>query len=167
MHVNSIHVDPNDNHFIISMANTYSVIKVHRQTGEILWHLGGKKDEFGLLPNQIFHRQHDVQMLPNNQFILFDNRLIRSTGSTQARICVFELDEKEKKVNSFREIPLGFQVKYMGSVQQLPKDRWFVGCGSSNVCAAEMIDGNGKVLFRMTVNEPYTTYRAYFTETLD
>ena len=63
IHMNSVFIDPKDNHLIVSLANGYTVLKIHRQTGEILWRLGGKLDEFSLTDNQRFrilyqHRHH-------------------------------------------------------------------------------------------------------------
>lgn len=164
MHVNSIQVDPKDNNLIISMANTYSVIKVNRSSGKIMWQLGGKQDDFGLTPNQKFHRQHDAQMLPNRRFVLFDNGY---NVKKSARVLMFKLDEENKKVEDFKEIPLRTFIPFMGSVQVLNNENLFIGCGSSHGCAAKLIDKSGKAYFRMVVNRPYTTYRAYFFPTLD
>lgn len=164
MHVNSIQVDPRDNNLIISMANTYSVVKVDRSSGKILWQLGGKNDEFGLTQNQKFHRQHDAQMLPDGRLILFDNRY---NLKEYARVLIFNLDEQNKRVQSFKEISSEALIPFMGSVQILPDENLFIGCGRSYSCAAKLINPKGEAYFQMTVNRPYTTYRAYFFPTLD
>lgn len=164
MHVNSIQVDPLDNNLIISMANTYSIVKVDRSSGDILWHIGGKEDEFGLSPQQVFYRQHHAQMLSDGRFILFDNGL---DVNNPARILIFKLDEKNKKIKEFNEIPLKTFVPCMGSVQMLSDGNFFVGCGCSYGCAAKLIDTKGQTYFRMIVNRPYRTYRAYYFPTLD
>lgn len=178
MHVNSIHIDPNDNHFVISLGSSYSLIKLHRKTGQVLWYLGGKNDEFGLTEQQKFLRQHDAQILSSGELILFDNA---TTGMWKkeydyfnkqpivnpARIIVMNLDEENKKLLSFREIPLNFYAKFMGSVQKLSSDKWFVGCGSSTECAAKLIDAKGNDLLIMSVKQPYTMYRAYWVDSLN
>lgn len=176
MHVNSIHIDPNDNNLIVSMASSYGIIKIHRKTGEILWHLGGKNDEFGLADYQRFFRQHDVQMTKGGDLIIFDNASTNLSPAEQdfyhkknisnpARILVLKLDEKNKKITSFKEIPLNFYAKYMGSAQQLPKGRWFVGCGSSTACTAKMIDESGAELFKINGIPNHQIFRAYYIPT--
>ena len=164
MHVNSIQIDPRDNNLIISMANTYSIVKVDRVSGKILWHIGGKADEFGLSPQQVFYRQHDAQMLSDGRFILFDNGL---KAKNAARILIFKLDEKNKKIKEFKEIPLKTYVPCMGSAQMLSNENLFIGCGCSHGCASKLINMEGKTYFRMMVNRPYTTYRAYYFPSLD
>src|SRR5919201_961170 len=48
-HINSIDVAP-DGDWIICARNTWAVYKVSRQTGKIVWRLGGKKSNFAMGP---------------------------------------------------------------------------------------------------------------------
>ena len=44
-HINSIEVEP-DGNFLIDAKGTYAVYKVDRESGEVLWRLGGKRSDF-------------------------------------------------------------------------------------------------------------------------
>ena len=48
-HINSINVY-DENHLLISSRSTCTVYKVDRKTGEIVWRLGGKKNDFEMGP---------------------------------------------------------------------------------------------------------------------
>lgn len=81
-----------------------------------------------------------------------------------ARILRFKLDEKNKQVLDTKSVPLNITAPYMGNAQELQGGRHFVGCGSSESCASKMVDASGQDILIMTVEQPYTTYRAYFYE---
>lgn len=51
---NSITIDEKDNNLVCSFRNLDSVIKLDRNTGDILWILGGNGDQFGLGDEQKF-----------------------------------------------------------------------------------------------------------------
>ena len=60
VHGNSLELDY-DGNILISARNLDQVLKVNRQTGDVMWRLGGKKNEFAMGPgSQFFLRQHDA-----------------------------------------------------------------------------------------------------------
>jgi len=72
-HCNSIEIDP-DGNLIISTRNFNEITKINRQTGEIIWRLGGERNQFQFInDNRGFGRQHDARMLSNGNLALFDN----------------------------------------------------------------------------------------------
>ncbi len=163
IHMNSVFIDPKDNHLIVSLANGYTVLKLHRQTGEILWRLGGKSDEFSLTDEQRFYRQHNAYISDDRWLTLFDNQYLVS----DARVLRLKIDEYHKKVTDMQSYSLSAPAPYMGSAQHMPDGGWFIGCGNSASCAAKYIDENAKTLFTLYVNQPYFSYRSYFFETLN
>jgi outer membrane protein assembly factor BamB len=48
-HINSIDVD-HDGNLLVSARNTWSVYKLERKSGEVLWRLGGKNSDFEMGP---------------------------------------------------------------------------------------------------------------------
>ena len=172
IHVNSLFIDPKDNNLLVSSASGYYVMKLDRKTGEVLWILGGKANQFQMPQEAEFIRQHHVQILPDSTLIMFDNHissmLIKEAlyhnkffVSKSAQILILGIDEINKEVTSVRTIPLNFLADYMGSVQQL-EDGWFIGCGSSDECTARLIDLSGSVLWDMKAEEPYKMFRSYY-----
>lgn len=60
---------------IASFRNLDEVLKIDRQTGEILWTLGGLGDDFGLTEEQLFSRQHYAKLTDTGTLLLFDNAM--------------------------------------------------------------------------------------------
>ena len=62
-HLNSIDVGP-DNNLLISARETSTVYKIDRNSGRIIWRLGGKKSDFEMGPGARFAFQHDADACP-------------------------------------------------------------------------------------------------------
>lgn len=158
MHMNGMCVDPRDNNLICSFRNQDQIIKINRQTGAILWRLGGKNSDFPLYSDQVFLRQHFPSLTDNGQtLMIFDNGL--PEVRPESRILEFKLDEANKKVISFKSysIPEPWS-QLMGSVQK-DGDEYFIGGGT----AGYMLEVNyvtGQILKEFKGGS-YITYRAY------
>ena len=129
LHINSMTLDPKDSNLICSFRNSDEVVKINRHTGDIMWRLGGIHSDFALLDSQRFQRQHDVTLTDNNQTLLvFDNG--DSSKRKTSRVLEFQLDEKNKKVRSFKSftIPAPYALT-MGSVEKR-NGHYFIGGGS-------------------------------------
>ena len=73
IHTNAISVDT-DTSFLISNRHMDEISKIDRRTGEIIWRLGGKKNEFTFVNDEIrFSHQHSIRSLGNGNILLFDN----------------------------------------------------------------------------------------------
>lgn len=171
LHLNSIIIDPRDNHFIVSFRSTSSVMKIHRKTGQILWRLGGKKDDFGLTPEQLFIFQHTATITDDGYVMIFDNHVRdldpRCAGefpyqpAETSRILKFKLDEKNKRLAGFQSFPLPWHAAYMGSVFETEYNTYIVGYGSNAQMGAAEIDRDGKILWEMRQPVGFYNYRVY------
>lgn len=171
MHINSVVIDPKDGHLVVSSASGYYLLKIHRKTGEILWRLGGKSDEFKLASEYLFYRQHDVQISEDRWVSVFDNQWSSQEGivellSENSRVLKLKINEDQKKIEEVKTYPLYTKAPFMGNVQTLQNGDMFVGCGSARGCTAKYIDNNGYDAFVLFVNKPYFSYRSYITDTL-
>lgn len=73
VHGNTIEVE-SDTSILISCRNMDEITKINRNTGEIIWRFGGKKNQFNVLNDTLgFSMQHDSRRLPNGNITLFDN----------------------------------------------------------------------------------------------
>lgn len=158
MHINSVFVDPGDNNLICSFRNTDQVLKIDRNTGDIIWRLGGTNSDFPMTGEMYFYRQHHATLINNNQtLLLFDN------GATdireQSRILEFDLNENTKEIIAFRsmDLPDNIFAQFMGSVQKI-EDHYFIGCGAVPK-VLEIKSTTGEVVLDIDLDE--TTYRAY------
>jgi Arylsulfotransferase (ASST) len=131
-HINSINVY-DENHLLISSRSTCTVYKVDRKTGEIVWRLGGKKNDFEMGPGTPFAFQHDVRRHPDGIITIFSNGNV--TREEQSRGIMVEIDENAMSASLAHEYtrPDKLLSATQGSVQVLPNGNVFVGWGSAPV----------------------------------
>jgi hypothetical protein len=164
LHLNSMDIDPVDGNFIFSFRHTSSIVKVDRTTGEILWTLGGKEDDFDLTTDQVFSFQHYARKQPDGSLWVFDN----GNDLHQTRIIAFVLDETNKQVLSFTDVydkpseqP---QTTFMGSYAVLDTSRYLFGWGgwNSSVIAPSVTElAGGLVSWSLSFTSPGVfSYRA-------
>lgn len=73
-HGNALERDA-DGNILLSSRHMDEITKIDRQTGDIMWRLGGKHNQFTFVNDpQPFVHQHDVRRLPNGNITLFDNQ---------------------------------------------------------------------------------------------
>ena len=158
-HINSIDLAP-DGDLIISARNTWAVYKISRETGEIVWRLGGKKSDFALGLGATFARQHDARVHGDGSTIsLFDNGAAPAVAS-QSRALVIRLDERQKEatvVQAYVHQP-PLLAHYMGSTQILPNGNVLVGWGSEPYMTEFAKDGS--IVFDARLPHAGQNYRA-------
>ncbi|MCX6923021.1 MAG: aryl-sulfate sulfotransferase, partial [Verrucomicrobia bacterium] len=73
-HMNAIDVDT-DGHILLSGRNTSEVTKINRDTGQIIWRLGGTHNQFTFANDPLNgpRNQHSVRSVGTNRYTLFDN----------------------------------------------------------------------------------------------
>ena len=127
-HINSIDVDL-DGNLIVSARHTWTVYKLDRSSGAILWRLGGKRSDFTIDPAAAFSWQHDARVHPGGRLSLFDD----AYPPTPSRAIVLQLDEVSKTValvQGYRH-PTRISSGTRGNVQLLPNGNAFVGWGGA------------------------------------
>jgi arylsulfate sulfotransferase len=130
LHLNSICVDSADDNLIVSFRNLNEIVKLNRQTGDIMWRLGGKYSNFLQTGDELFLRQHYARIIENGKTLIFlDNGLDKTRN--YSRILEFQLDEKARTIKGFTsfQIPDKF-IQFAGSVQK-KGDEYFIGGGSA------------------------------------
>lgn len=149
LHINSMFIDPADDNIIMSLRTQDAAIKVDKSTKEILWVFGGKNDDFELSNKQKPSKQHHATMTKAGNLLLFDN----GTANEQTRIIEATLDEKNKKVEVYKEYQIdGAFSRYTGSVQKIDEenDVFLIGWGMSrenqHAMMSEIDFKNNKVL---------------------
>jgi arylsulfate sulfotransferase len=156
MHMNSICVDSLDNNLIVSFRNLNEIVKINRQTGQIIWRFGGNKSDFPQSDDELFLRQHYPRLIENGKTLIFlDNGL--DSVRPFSRILEFQLDENAKTITSFKAftIPDKF-IQFAGSVRK-EGNNYFIGGGSSNY-SLEVNYTTSKSLFRL--NQNFSSYRS-------
>ena len=164
-HINAVELEPNGN-LLISARNTHALYEIDRDSGKIVWRLGGKRSSFRLGPGVRFAWQHDARRLPDGTISLFDNEAAPPLAKS-SRVLVLRVDETAKRVTlvrSFRH-PKGLLVPFEGNAQFLPNGHVFVGWGATSFFSE--FDERGRLIFDGRIGllgAPGTeadTYRAY------
>jgi hypothetical protein len=144
-HINSIDVD-HDNNLLVSARKTFAVYKIDRESGEIIWRLGGKKSDFKMGPGARFAYQHDARRLPDGAISIFDNgTTVFENGLPkaveQSRAIILKLDERKMSASLVREYAHGQHADAAGNAQVLPNGDIFVGWGRAQTFSEFSHDG--------------------------
>jgi len=158
-HINSIDVD-NDNNLLISARNTWGVYKVERNTGEVLWRLGGRKSDFEMGYGTRTAFQHDARRHEDGTITVFDNGAHPQVHQ-QSRAILVELDEEEMSATLLRAYssPEGLLATSQGNAQLLPDADVFVGWGSQPFISEFSYDG--ELLLNARFPPDGESYRAF------
>jgi hypothetical protein len=134
IHANALAVD-NDGNILVSMRHLSCVAKINRETGDIIWLLGGKENEFTFINEHAsnaptyFSYQHDISILPNGDLTLFDNG--NQHTPNYSRGVEYALDEQNKTATlvwEYRHTP-DIYANAMGSVERLSDGNTVIGWG--------------------------------------
>jgi hypothetical protein len=110
VHMNSVSVDPKDGNLVVSMRSQYAVYKFNRETGDIMWVLGGALNSFSGLDSfkdaggNLFVGQHYAMYVSSSiagndsTITVFDNHTNYSSNTT--RVFEFVLDETNKTASA-------------------------------------------------------------------
>jgi hypothetical protein len=158
-HINSAQLTP-DGRLLVSARNTHAVYAIERDTGGVVWRLGGKRSDFRMGRGTRFAWQHDARMQDDGSLTLFDNAAAPALRE-HSRALRISLDVARKRATlaAARTHPRGLLSANQGGVQILPGGREFVGWGQ-NPWFTEF-GPDGKVLFDGHLARGYDSYRAY------
>ncbi|MFC1569683.1 arylsulfotransferase family protein [bacterium] len=169
VHINSLEV-ADDGNLIVSALALGEVTKINRQTGEIIWRLGGKNNEFTFINESeefaplYFMFQHDVRSLPNGNITMFDNGAAQF-GREYSRVVEYDIDINAMtatKVWEYRHNPDIF-VPTMGNAQRLPNGNTLVGWGFASLKAgvpmATEVNASGNVVMEINCDDGFGSYR--------
>lgn len=135
-HMNSVDKD-DQGRYLVSGRHTFSVTCVDGTTGEVLWTLGGKHNEFTDLSDGAatkFTWQHDARWRGPNTLTLFDNSANgeeEPTGDSRGALIELDIPARQAKLITSYDHPQRFMSTSQGNVQVLDSGNVFVGWGHS------------------------------------
>ena len=158
-HINSIDIDFDDN-LLISAKGPYAVYKIDRESGEVIWRLGGKESDFEMGPGTRTVSQHDARRQSDGTITIFDNGAPPQTHE-QSRGIVVELDMDKMSATLVREFthPKRLLSTSQANVQVLPNGNFLVGWGSQPYSSEFSHDG--ELLFDVRFLGSAQSYRAF------
>jgi hypothetical protein len=165
-HLNALGLTDLDTDIVLSGRNTWTIYRIHKPTGQIVWRLGGKQSSFTIESGAEFSWQHDARFFPGNIITMFDDNCCESDtippGTPYAHGLTLQLDLINKtasKVAAYYHNPQ-INVASQGNMQSLKNGNKFMGWGESQYYAE--YDATGLQLYDASM--PGTnnyTYRAY------
>jgi hypothetical protein len=160
-HINSIDVD-RDGNLIVSARNTWGVYKIDRNTGAVVWRLGGKKGDFQMGEGTRTAFQHDARRHEDGTITIFDNGA-HPRVHDQSRAILVELDERKTSATLVRAYtsPERLICTSQGNAQLLPEGNVFVGWGSQPAISEFSYDGELLLIGRFPPDgESYRAFRS-------
>ncbi|WP_346862998.1 arylsulfotransferase family protein [uncultured Draconibacterium sp.] len=129
VHANAISIDT-DTSYLISCRHMDEITKIDRRTGELIWRLGGKNNQFEFVNDELgFSHQHSVRALPNGHILLFDNGNLHAEKISSA--VEYEIDEMDKTatlVKRFYRNPTVYS-NHQGTTQRIHNGNTIINWG--------------------------------------
>lgn len=161
-HCNAIERDP-DGDILLSSRHLSEITKINPDSGSIVWHLGGKNNEFTFANDTIgFSYQHDIRRLSNGDITLMDNGNMHAPPFSRA--VEYKLDEVSKIATldwQFRHIPEAYN-PFMGNVERLSNGNTFIGWGGAATPAITEVKPDGSTAWELTFpTDSVWSYRSF------
>jgi outer membrane protein assembly factor BamB len=159
-HINSV-AETDDGNLLISARNTWTVYKVDRSNGQVIWRLNGKRSDFSVASAARFYWQHHARQ-NGTGVTLFDNA--GPHKERQSRGLSLSVNTSSKRVDLIQAYihPARFLAEALGSVQVLDDGHVFVGWGDQPYFSEFAPDGT--LLWDGQLPIGVRSYRAYATD---
>ena len=129
-HINSIG-STDDGNLLVSARNTWTIYKIDRGSSEVIWRLGGKRNDFQMGPGTTFAWQHDARAHGHGLVSLFDDGAAPNV-QPQSRGLVLAVDASRMRAALRSAYPHSppLLATALGSTQVLPNGNVLVGYGT-------------------------------------
>ncbi|MFL5823065.1 MAG: arylsulfotransferase family protein [Solirubrobacteraceae bacterium] len=158
-HLNSIQQLP-DGNLLISARNTWAAYEISRQTGNVIWTLGGKRSSFAMGPGTNFEWQHDARMHAGGALTLFDDAALpQEENQSSAKALTLDTHTMTASLAHRYDHSPPLLAGTQGNAQLLPGGDVFVGWGSQPYFSE--YTPRGRQIFNGSFALGVESYRAY------
>ncbi len=131
-HANSVIPVPGENGYIFSLRNVSRLVKIDRDTGDILWQMGQGLD-FSWIGGQPadekwFHFQHDPHLLADGRFFIYDNSFYPNAPFSRAMELL--VDQNAMTVELLWEYRVPYH-RSVGNIRLHENGNILIGAGDS------------------------------------
>ncbi len=172
-HLNSVGLTDNVEDIVVSGRNTWTIYRINKPTGNIVWQLGGADSNFTIESGAEFSWQHDARFFPPDIISLFDDNCCEGEtvppGTPFAHGLILQLNlgtMTASTLTTYFHDP-NLNVGSQGNVQTLPNGNRFIGWGQSPYYSEFAPAGNTEsdpalnLLYDASIPSSNYTYRAY------
>jgi len=159
-HANSVALD-SDGNLIISVRDTWAIYKVNRETGQIMWTLGGKHSSFKMGRGTTTAFQHDAIVQPDGTITIMDDGAGPPAIHPYSRGIRVALNLRTMTATLVKEYDHSpnISTEFEGNVQQLSDGNVFLGWGQQPYFSED--NASGQQIFDGHFIVPASSYRAY------
>ena len=163
VHMNSVALDY-DGNIVASCRNLSQCLKINRETGEVMWILGGASSSFEFVNDTDQNSyQHMFRPVPDkpNHYTLFDNGNYHVPQYNRA--VEFKVDTTTwtaTKVWEHRPTP-DYHAKWLGSVQRLPNGHTLINFANGGAPFAYEVTAEDNVVYKARAREALACYRTF------
>lgn len=172
-HCNSIEEASNGN-LLVSARSMWAIYNIQKESGEILWQLGGVESDFSFGANAQFFWQHDARFISDTKISLFDDGCCGTNPipEQESRGLILNLDFTLMQASvdrAYYHDPALFS-NSQGNLQNLSNGNKFLGWGSSPYYSEYASAGNSQgsgsdnLLYDVLMPGGNISYRAYRME---
>jgi hypothetical protein len=156
-HGNALDLDSGGN-LLLSFRNLSMVVKIDLQTGAVVWHMGGVRNQFEFENTTMppFAGQHSVRSTGQNRLLLLDN-IGDPSLSRAERYTYDETTLRVTLTDAYASSRGDVVARLGGTTQDLPGGRTLVSFG--NGASVEEYDAAGNVVWRIE-GDPGYVFRA-------
>ncbi len=160
IHCNSVEPDQ-DGNILLSSRNLDEITKISRESGEIIWRLGGKKSDFGFTNDIGFSVQHDARRLPNGNISVYDNG--NYNNPRISRGVEYAIDIRKgtaTRVSEYRGTP-DIWALALGNMQKQDNGNVFIGWGRSSEPIFTEFTNDGQMVLEFNALDGTGSYRIF------
>jgi uncharacterized protein (UPF0248 family) len=172
VHMNSVAIDY-DGHIIISSRHQSKVVKINRQTGEVIWELGGVNNDFVFIDDNFgISYQHFARPVEgkSNHYTVFDNGNYHNPKFSRAvEFQLNTINMTASKIWEFRHTPDRY-THWMGSAQRLPNGNTLINYADGSLPKATEVTESGEIVYEgnfVNFAHCYRTYRFEWESVVD
>jgi hypothetical protein len=131
-HLNSIQQLPNGN-LLVSARNTWAIYEIDKQTGRVIWSLGGKSSSFKMGRRTNFEWQHDARLSGDTLTLFDDGDEPQEERQSSAKILHLDTSTMTASLVSRYTHSPPLLAAASGSTQILPNHDVMIGWGNQPV----------------------------------
>lgn len=164
-HSNAVEMDT-DGNIMLCSRHFNEITKINRQTGAIMWRLGGKRNQFAFSndPYSGFRGQHDIRRIANGNITLFDNGF-NMNPLHPARALEYQLNESNLTANLVWSHTYGNNVysRFTGGMQRISNGNTVIDWGklSGGNSTFSVVKPDGSIVMELFSADSMTSYRTY------
>lgn len=150
-----------DINILLSLRLLNEITKINKSTGEIIWRLGGKNNQFEFINDaEQFCRQHHIQQLENGNYTLYDNGSCHLPQISAAKEYQLDTINKKAELIWYYKHPNKMYCSTMGNAQRLPNGNTFINwglIGNPNLPNITEVEPDGTIVFELNFNGVFQT----------